>query len=60
MMDKKLIDVLACPVCKGKLAYDRKNNELTCRFDKLAFPIREDIPVMLVDEARRLTPEELS
>jgi uncharacterized protein YbaR (Trm112 family) len=60
MMDKQILDVLACPICKGKLVYDKENNELICRFDKLAFPIREDIPVMLVDEARRLTQEELS
>lgn len=54
-MDVELLDILACPLCKGKLALDKEQDELICRFDKLAFPIREDIPVMLIDEARRLT-----
>jgi len=53
-MDKKLLDVLACPVCKGKLAYDSSGQELICRVDKLAFPIRDDIPVMLENEAREI------
>lgn len=55
-MDKQLLDILVCPVCKGNLLL--KNNELICRFDRLAFPIREDIPVMLVEEARSLSLEE--
>ena len=53
-MDKKLLDILACPVCKGELHYDKENNELICNKDKLAFPIRDDIPVMLESEARAL------
>ncbi len=57
-MDKHLLDILACPNCKGKLFYDHKAQELICRFDKLAYPIREGIPVMLMDEARRLTESE--
>jgi uncharacterized protein YbaR (Trm112 family) len=57
-MDKKLLDILVCPVCKGKLAYDKKAGELICRLDRLAFPIRDDIPVMLVDEARELPADE--
>jgi uncharacterized protein len=57
-LDKKLLDILACPVCKGPLQYDRKKQELICRVDRLAFPIRDDIPVMLEDEARQLPADE--
>ena len=53
-MDKKLLEILVCPLCKGPLEYDRKVEELICKPDRLAFPIRDDIPVMLEDEARRL------
>ena len=53
-MDNKLLDILACPICKGKLNYDKENSELICEKDKLAFPIRDDIPVMLEAEARSL------
>ncbi len=53
-MDNKLLEILACPVCKGELLYDKQRQELICRLDKLAFPIRDGIPVMLVDQARRL------
>ncbi len=56
-MDNKLLDILACPVCKGELDYDKENNELICNKDKLAFPIRDDIPVMLESEARSLEAE---
>jgi uncharacterized protein YbaR (Trm112 family) len=56
-MDPKLLEILACPVCKGTLIYDKKNDELLCRLDKLAYPIREGIPVMLVDQARKITEE---
>ncbi|OGI38687.1 MAG: tetraacyldisaccharide 4'-kinase [Candidatus Muproteobacteria bacterium RBG_16_64_10] len=59
-MDKKLLDILVCPLCKGPLVYDKKRAELICRADRLAYPIRDDIPVMLEDEARKLTEEELS
>ncbi|OGI40085.1 MAG: tetraacyldisaccharide 4'-kinase [Candidatus Muproteobacteria bacterium RBG_16_62_13] len=58
-MDKKLLDILVCPVCKGPLHYDKAKSELICRADRLAYPIRDDIPVMLEDEARKLTAEEL-
>jgi len=58
-VDKRLLDILVCPVCKGPLVYDKGKNELTCRADRLAYPIRDDIPVMLEDEARKLTEEEL-
>ncbi len=53
MLDQKLLEILACPICKGALLYDRKANELLCDHDKLAFPVRDDIPVMLESEARR-------
>lgn len=58
-MDKKLLDILACPLCKGRLIFEPTLQELICRIDKLAYPIREDIPIMLVDEARRLTDQEV-
>ena len=57
-MDKKLLDILVCPVCKGKLYFDKEAQELICRLDRLAYPIREGIPVMLEEEARRLAPED--
>lgn len=57
-MDKKLLEILVCPVCKGPLKYDKAKAELVCKADRLAYPIRDDIPVMLEDEARRLTDEE--
>jgi uncharacterized protein len=53
-MDKKLLDVLVCPLCQGALQFQRDTDELICRFDKLAFPIRDGIAVMLQDEARVL------
>jgi len=58
MMDKKLLDILACPICKGALVYDKTNNELICKVDRLAYPIRDDIPVMLEEEARQLPADE--
>ena len=57
-MDKKLLAILACPVCKGNLEYDRERQELICRTDGMAFPIRDGIPVMLEREARTLTTDE--
>ncbi len=54
-MDKKLLDILVCPLCKGKLEYNESDSELICNFDKLAYPIRDDIPVMLEEEARSLS-----
>ncbi len=57
-MDKKLLDILVCPLCKGKLELDEDANELVCKFDKLAYPIRDDIPVMLEEEARTLVAED--
>ena len=59
-MDKRLLDILVCPLCKSQLHLDADKHELICKVDKLAYPIRDDIPVMLVDEARSLSPEEAS
>jgi uncharacterized protein YbaR (Trm112 family) len=59
MIDKNLLDILACPLCKSPLRYDKARQELICRADRLAFPIRDDIPVMLEDEARQLSSEEV-
>ena len=57
-MDKNLLDILVCPICKGSLYYDKQAAELICRVDRLAFPVRDDIPVMLQDEARELAADE--
>jgi len=57
-MDKTLLEILACPVCKGELLYDQANQELICRFDRLAYPILNEIPVLLESRARRLSHEE--
>jgi uncharacterized protein YbaR (Trm112 family) len=58
-MDPKLLDILVCPVCKGPLIYDRTAQELISVESGLAYPIRDDIPVMLEDEARKLSLEEI-
>lgn len=57
-MDKKLLAILVCPICKGELRYDRKASELLCLADGLAYPIRDDVPVMLGSEAREMSFEE--
>ena len=57
-LDAKLLDILACPLCKGPLQYSKTAQVLVCRADRLAYPIRDDIPVMLEDEARRLDPQD--
>lgn len=54
-MDKKLLEILVCPLCKGPLEYRKDDSELVCKADKLAYPIKNDIPVMLEEEARALT-----
>ncbi|MGB1199495.1 MAG: Trm112 family protein [Thalassotalea sp.] len=56
--DSKLLEILACPVCKGKLDYRKEQKELVCNFDRLAYSIVDDIPVLLESEARRITDEE--
>lgn len=57
-MDKKLLDILVCPLCKGPLVYRKEVQELVCKADRLAYPIRDDIPVMLEEEARPLEADE--
>ncbi len=57
-MDPKLLDILACPLGKGPLAYAKPKQELICKPDRLAYPVKDGIPVMLEDEARKLPPEE--
>ncbi len=58
MVDATLLEILACPLCKGPLHFDKAAQELICKVDRLAYPIREDIPVMLEDEARALAADE--
>ena len=57
-MDTKLLEILVCPVTKGPLVYDKAKQELISKAARLAYPIRDGIPVMLEEEARKLTPEE--
>ena len=57
--DKKLLEILACPICKSKLVYQAEHNELICKADRIAYSIKDDIPVMLEGEARQLTIEEI-
>lgn len=59
-MDKILLDILACPICKGKLIYCDATKEFICKFDKLAYPVRDNIPVMLPSEARHITDDEVN
>ena len=58
-MDKKLLEILVCPVTKGTLVYNKKAQELISKSARLAYPVREGIPVMLPEEARELTAEEV-
>ena len=57
-MDPKLLEILVCPLCKGPLAWKKDAQELVCKADRLAFPVKDGIPVMLEDEARALGAEE--
>ncbi|MCG3746570.1 Trm112 family protein [Vibrio cincinnatiensis] len=57
-MDHRLLEIVACPVCKGKLIYDKENQKLICKLDRLAYPIKEGIPVLLEPEARTMKMEE--
>ena len=57
-MDPKLLDILVCPICKGPLLHRKPESELICRACRLAYPVRDDIPVMLEDEARKIPAEE--
>jgi uncharacterized protein YbaR (Trm112 family) len=57
-MDSRLLDILACPICKSPLKYDKQGEQLICRADRLAFPVRDGIPVMLEEEARPLDSDD--
>jgi uncharacterized protein YbaR (Trm112 family) len=58
-MDSKLLEILACPICNSTLVYDKTAQELLCKADRLAFPVRDGIPVMLEVDARVLSTEEV-
>jgi uncharacterized protein YbaR (Trm112 family) len=58
-MDAKLLEILVCPLCKSPLIYRKSAQELICKADQLAYAIKDDIPVMLADEARKLSSEEI-
>ena len=58
-MDSKLLDILVCPICKGPLIYDKGAQELISVESALAYPIKDGIPVMLEEDARKLAPEEI-
>ena len=60
MMDKNVLEILACPLCKGELLFDSANQELICKFDRLAYPIIDDIPVMLESRARASSSDEMN
>ena len=57
-MDPKLTEILVCPLCKGPLAWKKEQGELVCKADRLAFPVKDGIPVMLEEEARELRVDE--
>lgn len=57
-MDPRLLEILVCPLCKGPLDYRKPQAELVCKACRLAYPIQDDIPVMLEDAVRQLGPEE--
>jgi uncharacterized protein len=58
-MDARLLEILVCPICKGPLDFVKDRQELVCKPDRLGFPIRDGIPVMLEDEARQLSADEV-
>ncbi|CAH9019495.1 Trm112 family protein [Candidatus Nitrosacidococcus sp. I8] len=57
-MDRKLLEILVCPICKSSLSYKKEDKELICKPCRLAYPIRDDIPVMLEEEAREIPPDQ--
>jgi uncharacterized protein YbaR (Trm112 family) len=57
-VDPRLLEILVCPLCKGALVYRKEAGELICKADRLAYPIKDGIPVMLEDDARKLDPAE--
>ncbi|MFT6926010.1 MAG: hypothetical protein ACJAZP_001604 [Psychromonas sp.] len=58
MLDIRLLDIIACPLCKGKLSYKKNTNELICKFDHLAYPVIDGIPALLKVKARTITSDE--
>ena len=58
-MKKSLLEIIVCPVCHGKLDYLKKEQQLLCQFDRLAYPIDDDIPVLLSERAETLTSEQV-
>lgn len=58
-MDKKLLDILVCPLCNSKLTFLQKEKELVCKFDRLSFPFDEDIPVLIPEQGKPLTREQV-
>ena len=59
-MDTRLLDILVCPLCKGPLQYDKKDQELICNGDRLAYPIRDGIPILWADQARETVAQHLA
>lgn len=57
-MDTRLLDIIACPLCKGPVVHLRGEALLVCRIDRLAYPVRDGVPIMLVEEARPLAPDD--
>ncbi|MGH7023903.1 MAG: Trm112 family protein [Caulobacteraceae bacterium] len=57
-LDPRLLEILVCPLCKGPLVYRKAEAELVCKPDRLAFPVKDGIPVMLEEDARKLDPAE--
>ena len=57
-MDPRLLEILVCPICKGPLVHRREARKLVCKADRLAYPVRDGIPVMLEEDARKLDPPE--
>jgi uncharacterized protein YbaR (Trm112 family) len=57
-VEPKLLEILVCPLCKGKLVYRKEADELVCKADRLAYPVKDGIPVMLEEEARKLPADE--
>lgn len=57
-IDPRLLEILVCPLCKGPLVYRKAEGELVCKSDRLAYPVKDGIPVMLEDDARKLDPAE--
>ena len=58
-VDERLLEILVCPICKGKLIYKKEKQELICKFDRIAYLIKEGIPVMMEQEGRALSVEEV-